>query len=188
MCGRRPQVHELAVYAKKCMTYDRTTGPKKHFSVLGKKGLPTVFLVYGKAFAMCPIKDTRQTQRRIFDLCRLPSVTLGKFFAESIQAFVKCSSHSTNIQAPIVRVGHGTTRVQLVTSQTYMCRSLLGLEFGSNLLLKHYPRVQPCLGEILAPPLGIGKFTTTHILNVLIKFFLKKRKIRSTTNLKDKWQ
>ena len=50
----------------------------------GHFSLPSAPVALGKAFAECPIKDTRQRGlcRLIFSMCSLPSAALGKGFAE----------------------------------------------------------------------------------------------------------
>jgi len=63
-------------------------------------------LTLGKLFAECRIKNTRQTTvcQQINAVCCMPSVTLGKAFAECFWAFAECPWHSANLLYPVVYV------------------------------------------------------------------------------------
>jgi hypothetical protein len=62
------------------------------------------FLTLGKVFAECPKKSTRQKPfaDEIFAEGSLPSVTLGKAFAECKIAFAECLRHLTKNAIPVV--------------------------------------------------------------------------------------
>jgi len=67
---------------------------KQFFSIFSAFFLFYLCLVsaLGKAFAECPIKNTQQRPLCRPEFCRvlLPSVALGKGFAECIWAFAEC--------------------------------------------------------------------------------------------------
>jgi hypothetical protein len=56
---------------------------------------PSVKWTLGKGFAECPKKDTRQSLlcRHFFAVSALPSVALGKRFAECFLPFAECLKH-----------------------------------------------------------------------------------------------
>ena len=69
----------------------------------------------GKAFAECPIKNTRQRPfaGQNFAVCSLPSVALGKGFAECIWAFAECFWHSAKRLSPVV-ISHKTISIYFI--------------------------------------------------------------------------
>jgi hypothetical protein len=62
------------------------------------------FLTLGKVFAECPKKALGKEPfaDEIFAECSLPSVTLGKAFAECKVAFAECLRHSAKNAIPVV--------------------------------------------------------------------------------------
>jgi hypothetical protein len=62
------------------------------------------FLTLGKVFAECPKKALGKEPfaDEIFAECSLPSVTLGKAFAECKKAFAECLRHSSKNAIPVV--------------------------------------------------------------------------------------
>jgi hypothetical protein len=64
------------------------------------------FLTLGKVFAECPKKALGKEPfaDEIFAECSLPSVTLGKAFAECKIAFAECLRHSAKNAIPVVLV------------------------------------------------------------------------------------
>jgi hypothetical protein len=75
------------------------------FSILN---LPSVFLcrVLFDVFAECPKKTLGKEPfaDEIFAECSLPSVTLGKAFAECKIAFAECLRHSAKNAIPVVYI------------------------------------------------------------------------------------
>ena len=65
------------------------------------------FLTLGKVFAECPKKALGKEPfaDEIFAECSLPSVTLGKAFAECKIAFAECLRHSAKNAIPVVIIG-----------------------------------------------------------------------------------
>jgi hypothetical protein len=61
-------------------------------------------LTLGKVFAECPKKALGKEPfaDEIFAECSLPSVTLGKAFAECKKAFAECLRHSSKNAIPVV--------------------------------------------------------------------------------------
>ncbi|KAL6624383.1 hypothetical protein ACP70R_031704 [Stipagrostis hirtigluma subsp. patula] len=80
--------------------------------------LPSAFLALGKVFAECAIKSSRQTSfaGQCFAETLLPSVTLGKAFAECILGFAECLGHSANSLSPVVH------HAQTPLGHCHLCR------------------------------------------------------------------
>jgi hypothetical protein len=63
-------------------------------------------MALGKVFAECPIKGTRQEAVADVQFAErsLPSVTLGKVFAECFLGFAECLRHSAKELCPVVYI------------------------------------------------------------------------------------
>jgi hypothetical protein len=82
-------------------------------------------LTLGKFFAECPKKALGKEPfaDEIFAECSLPSVTLGKAFAEWKIAFAECLRHSAKNAIPVVAHAHART-VRHVRQETLALRQV----------------------------------------------------------------
>jgi hypothetical protein len=90
------------------------------------------FLTLGKVFAECPKKALGKEPfaDEIFAECSLPSVTLGKAFAECKIAFAECLRHSAKNAIPVV---NKKCPIHFYSSK-YLCICLLS-SLSSKVLL-----------------------------------------------------